>query len=317
MINYTPNKLILIQNNKILQNVLFKVGVQDLLYETNAEYDKSSKSVPHYKALINLENNEVLSIVTENYHLVTNAEALNMGKAAIRKLFDADVISDSDFVPFRVWHNKKKTACSIDLIYQSVRFDVFKQDTWLPFVRVINSYNKQYKLKFEIGFVRSICTNSIIFEGKTIKYDFAHSKGAIPAEIQVSPFAYQDQKASFITHLENFAKYNVKRDNVISHVYKALNIEKKDFEKKPEIKADFDELIINIWSFYSKDDNNTAYSLFNVLTDLSSNHPLGKLTGLLKFDSNIYTSTLISKWVKVYSDALKQKDYNEVLYLSA
>lgn len=314
MTRYKPTELKIEANNKKLDRLLFKVDLTEVKYGTDIESDIQFKNVPHYKAVVNLDEGSLLSIVTSNYHLLSNKDALEMGKAALVELFPENKIVKEDIVPFSVWHNQKRTACNIDLIYKTDGFLDFKKETWLPFVRVINSYNKQYRLQFQIGFVKSLCSNKIIFEGKTISYSYAHSKGRIPTKLIVRKDLFQKQMSEFLVFLENFSKYNVKSKNVIPHVYRALSIKESDFKDRDKEQI-FKNTIAGIWEHYSKDDNSTAHALFNVLTDLTSNFELGNLTGVVRYESAIYNTSLVSNWVKSFANEILRRDYNEDKYL--
>ncbi len=310
---YEPKGISYRGNETILKKLLFRVDLKNVYYE-DLNSVNNVKFIPNYKALVNLENNELLSVVTNNYHLISNEQALNMGKEAVKKLFGESDFSSEDLVIFSIWHNKKLTACSIDLIYKTVDFKDFKQATWLPFVRIVNSYNKQYKLQYVIGFVRSICTNKVIFEGKTITLSYAHSKGFVPNDILVSQVEFVKQKSEFLVYLENFNKYNVKSEFVIRHVYKALGFKSSDI-RDINLKNSFEDKIEGMWDYYSKDDNNTAYALFNVVTDMVSNCNLGKLTGIVRLESEINNGVRVGNWVKLYADALGQRNYNEANFV--
>lgn len=49
------------------------------------------------------------------------------------------------------------------------------KDSWIPFVRISNSYNRTLVLKYEIGFCRWICKNGIIFNQKGVTLQITHS----------------------------------------------------------------------------------------------------------------------------------------------
>ena len=49
-------------------------------------------------------------------------------------------------------------------------------DTYGPFVRVINSYNRTRALSFEIGYYRKVCKNGLILRNSLIQFKMSHQR---------------------------------------------------------------------------------------------------------------------------------------------
>ena len=63
----------------------------------------------------------------------------------------------------------------IDLTAEGLEFAPREKDTWVPFLRVTNSYNRSRALGFTVGVCRWICTNGMIFGERSFKLKVAHA----------------------------------------------------------------------------------------------------------------------------------------------
>jgi hypothetical protein len=138
-------------SNAKLQDLLFKVEKEklyvDLVPIEPTLFDDSATQLillDDYNAIVNKSNNEILSVVSRNYNLITNQKALELGKEAFTKLFKVK----ADMKVYKVITSSRKTYCHIDLIHENVDLKVWEQDAWFPFIRVTNSYNRTYALAF-------------------------------------------------------------------------------------------------------------------------------------------------------------------------
>jgi hypothetical protein len=87
-------------------------------------------------------NNEILNKVTTltKIEKTTKSEII---KKAIIEYYD---IHSKDLIPFKIITSQALTTCHIDLIHKDVKLDKWHQDTWLPFVRISNSFNRTLAL---------------------------------------------------------------------------------------------------------------------------------------------------------------------------
>ena len=208
-----------------LNSVLFDVQLVDLLTSSTGLFSGNSLDkikVIDYNAVVNVKNREILCVVSSQYHLITNKQALELGKKAFVKLFPS--VKESDLIPYKVISSSRKTFCHIDLVHNSVNFNVWEQDTWLPFIRITNSYNRTHKLSFELGFVRKLCLNGVIFDKKTVKVKYTHSKGQIPTEIIADISKLKSLEADFISQLSNLKRFHIAPKLVFPLVCKSLKL---------------------------------------------------------------------------------------------
>lgn len=127
-------------------------------------------------AVVSDDRREIFSIVTEDYRLVSNMRAYELGRQAFALVFGPDVAARLRL--FHVTMPATRSWAHIDLTADNLGFTPLDDDRWLPFLRVTNSYNRSRALGFAVGVCRSICTNSMIFDEKSLKLTVAHTTDA-------------------------------------------------------------------------------------------------------------------------------------------
>ena len=264
--------------NTNFEEIDFKVEVRPIFL------DKQQNPIHGFKAVTGFPNErleKVFSIVSDRYQLVTNKEALELGKKIHRKLFpDA---SESSFEVFNIIAPSTKSYCHIDIIDKNYTLNIWKRELYVPFVRIQNSYNKSRSLQFDIGFCRKLCDNGVIFEQNFINLKFAHTKIEINLDeldkINVNHLKMLEQDFVAKTKKSNEIELPVKYFLPIAAkvLDKSFNLNEKDkykLRKTEERLMDFCnaiKLYTEKYIFKEKFDQNT-YTLFNVLTDYSSNY---------------------------------------------
>lgn len=186
-------------HDKKLDDVLFEVALQPVYSEIKPRNSLFNRPIGtrNYLAVVNQRDGNIVSIVGKNYKLITNREALAMGKKLFGLLYP--FVQPDDLMPFKVITPQTFGSAQIDLIHRDVNFRVFNQEAWLPFMRVYNSYNRAYPLSFEIGFVRELCSNGMLFRKRTMTITYPHAKQqkinleANAAQIRSSQEIFRDQ----------------------------------------------------------------------------------------------------------------------------
>lgn len=254
------------------------------VWEQPVYLEHQTKPIRGFKAIAGSPNGSsptVFSIVSENYQLVSNKEALEMGKQIHAKLFP-NAQQDS-FEIFNVIAPASKSFCEIDIIDKNYTFNIWQQEVYVPFVRIHNSYNRTRSLQFDIGFCRKLCDNGMIFEQQAVKMKFAHTRQSISldglANINVEHLKILEQ--DFISKTTKSTKIQLPQKYFVPLAAKTLNrtfnIQEKDPVKK-QVVAEKIEVFTNSIARYSdryinKDQmGETAYAFYNVITDFASNN---------------------------------------------
>jgi len=263
--------------NTNINDLLFKVECKPVYLENQRH------PLFGYKAVVGKFANggeAVFSVVSDNYQLISNVEAIEMGKEIHGRLFPG-AKSDS-FEIFNVIAAKTKGSCHIDIIDKNYTLNLWAQEVYVPFVRIQNSYNKTLPLKFQIGFCRKLCNNGVVFEKDLVSISMAHTK---------PQFRNTDFTNINVSHLKKF------EDDFINKTKKSLEVEiaqkyflplaakvlnqnfnlaEKNEKKRKLIEQKLNEFIFAIENYtdnyiQTKKMGENAYAFFNVITDYASN----------------------------------------------
>ena len=297
-----------------LNEILFDVSAVNLITTDAFNKDLSNLNVDNYVAIVNENNKQILSVVSKKYHLFTNKQALELGKQAFVQLFPSCKIEE--LIPFKVIAPSTKTFCHIDLIHKDVNFNAWEQETWLPFVRITNSYNRTFSLAFELGFVRKLCSNGVIFDKQTIKVKFNHTKGSIPVSIVSDVSKLKKLENEFKEHLLNLKRFHINRKMSFAIICKALNLDWKDHDgdDKQHAYINFKTKALELTNVYMDIDGECAFAVMNVMTDLVSHQDDYKNIPLFNMRANQYYNR-ISTWMVDYCKEAEKRDFKVDAYL--
>ena len=307
------------ERNTNLDEVLFPVGFADVFIEgmTEGEYAMPVKiPVENYRAIINQSTGNVLSVVSKHYKLITNEQAFEFGKECYKNVFN--VKSTSNFEVFNVIISSTLTYCLIDIIMKGYQVNIWKQEIFLPFIRITNSYNRTRKLSFDLGFCRKLCDNGVIFEKETIRFSFYHTKKIIKNGIHfdILPNKLETLRRKFMDYTEKLNELPVPQEKALPLMCKILNIkfnlEKKDKELEIERKRrdEFKQRAEGLIDSYYHETGANAYSVFNACTDFASHSKTGKV--------NFFADSMqkkIGNWIEKFAVEREKTDFSLADYI--
>lgn len=92
--------------------------------------------IPGYKAIIDEERGNTLSVVSDKYNLVYNADAYKMADYVIKVIFEGKTLQDFDC--YNILMPQTRGHCRMDLILPNNFNHLFgkKNESWTPFVRI-------------------------------------------------------------------------------------------------------------------------------------------------------------------------------------
>lgn len=256
------------------------------VWEQKIYLENSKKPISGFKAIAGSpygEKEKIFSVVSENYQLVTNQQALEMGQEIHQKLFPG--AEKNTFEVFNIISPKSMSFCLIDIIDENYNLIIWGREVYVPFVRIYNSYNKSHSLKFNIGFCRKLCENGMILEQESVRLKFAHTKSLFKLEglERVNVEHLKKLESDFILKTKKCAQIKLPRKYFMPLAAKTLNryfdIHETDFIKKKRINHQI-ELFVNDITTYSNryivEENlgETAYAFYNVITDYASNNEI-------------------------------------------
>ena len=238
------------------------------------------ESIDQYKAVVRGDTGAVFAVVSSRYELLHNSRALDLGKKAFVHLFPE--ASAADFIVFDIQKTRTGSACHIDLIHKTYSTEVWEQETWLPFLRVSNSYNRYRALSFDFGFVRKLCSNGVIFRKETIRARFYHTKGELEVDLdQDTNFKkLKELESEFSAHMKGLRNQSIAGQYLLplsifllglDFDLKGADAKKREHEKErlTDVVNSLSELIKK----YVGDLGENAYTAMNAATDLATHSP--------------------------------------------
>lgn len=244
------------------------------------EIEEEYSPIDTHKAVVRVDNGAVFAIVSDKYRLLHNSHALQMGKRAFCHLFpDA---KESDFEIYDIRQTKTGSACHVDLIHNSWKIDVWDQETWLPYLRVANSYNRSRALTFDFGFVRSLCSNGIIFQKETIRAKFYHTKGELNLDLSQEPEfeKLQELANEFTAYMKRLHRIKVAKELLLPMCLYLLDLdfdlESEDSAKRHKEVKRLDEVRQSLGTtlnHYTEELGENGYTALNAASDLATHNP--------------------------------------------
>jgi hypothetical protein len=258
-----------------------KTDLKSLFFPVKEEevYLKNRTSIRHFKAIVGeLEKgNEVFSIVSQGYKLITHQEAHDLGREIYKKVFGNSI----GFEVFNIIAPSTKSFCLIDIIDKNYKFHICQGENYFPFLRIANSYNRLHSLQFSIEFCREICSNGVIFGEKSKKLRFNHTKKMMDSTdiAKISSRFLQSIKDDFIIKTAKTFTVNIPRKYFIPLAAKALKqdlypnpLDPKRYAFQRKKKEKFTTLVNEYTDIYIPQFQETAYTFYNVITHYATNN---------------------------------------------
>lgn len=260
------------------RDLMFPVRTVGVFAELRDGVEASLERIPGKKAIVNCTNDSVISVVSNDYQVVTNRDALDYGFRCCKAAFPD--------VPQTAWEVTAADApltgghCHIDLTHNSARlkFDSVsasrRPDTYGPFIRVANSYNRRRALGFTIGFMRKVCSNGMILPRSSISFSLNHNTKRIREriEFETSRTRFTSMKTRFLEFLEPLQKCRIPPESFLPISLFALRVPlpEKPSKRKQEAWDCLNARIKSLSEEYIQQVGENAYALLNVISDLAS-----------------------------------------------
>jgi hypothetical protein len=273
------------------------------------------RQIKRFQAVMDAESEYVFAIVTGRYQLVTNEQAIELGKECFRKVFSQTTAESMEV--YNIIQPTTRSFCHIDFMHPGEGFEPWKGDRWVPFLRVTNSYNRTKPLRFDVGFCRWICANGVIFGEQSITYSAPHTNGRMIGAVKFKTAfeSLKDLEKRFIERLHNLQRYYVPQDQMLPLVCKALGVRATPEDvKKPKRAQElhgFREKVKTLTESYFKELGPNGYAAFNVITDFAS-RPQSYISPEAKIDQLQKRS---GDWATDFIAAISEKSFSFPKYL--
>ena len=267
-----------------LDTILFPVEERPVFVAIQTKAGQKYLRVPNRKAIVNEINGRILGVVSKEYRVVTNSEALDLAYECCRMVFPEHKagewrVSTVD-APYSAGH------CFIDMTHNSASLDFrdvdpeSRPDAYGPFIRVTNSYNGMRALRFDIGFYRKICENGLILPESAIRFKFNHLQREIGKAIKLDIMQEKLMKMrkSFGENMKALREYPIDRSEFEPLMRSVLLIRKPNHAKPKnwEVEKNWNALQLHIKKMcdaYATELGENAYAVFNAITDFASHPP--------------------------------------------
>jgi hypothetical protein len=264
--------------NKDINSVLFPVESRPIFYPSDSLFDQNLKEMKRYKAIVDVERDAVLAVVSKNYQLLTNKDAIALGEQCFKGAFPES--SEKEMQLIRVSMPHTRTFCHLDFIKEDGGFEPFTGDRWHTFLRITNSYNRSKQLGFALGFYREICSNGMIMSNDRIAFNFVHTRKEIDMAISFIglPANIRSLEIDFTSTMQTLESIHIPEEAVFPMVCKFLDValDRSDMDKPRRMKRflKFKAQITYLREKYFHEMGANAYSLLNVLTEYATDPSL-------------------------------------------
>jgi hypothetical protein len=307
-----------LHKNTNLTDVLFPVerravylrhGEDPSLFDSDPADEERFVSLDGFDAIIDVERERTFAVVRGDYSLVTNEEAIELGERCFRSIFGQDTIEGMEL--FNIIMPRTRSFCHIDYIHSSINIEPWPDDRWMLYLRVTNSYNRTKLLRFDLGFCRAICLNGIIFEDRSIRLKYAHTRGQIDSvRFETMYGSLVEFERMFVEELHKLKGVPVPESMMLGLACKVfdLRIAETDLDHpgKRERLHELRDRMRDLTHRYFSDLGPNGYAALNVLTDFAS-------------DPGFYISpeTMVDRlqkkaglWVTSFLEAVEKPEFN-------
>lgn len=307
---------------KSLQKVDFPVEFRDVYVDfgsgctpAGACHVSGKVKQAKHQAVVDVEKGYTFAIVSTDYQIITNGEAIELAAKCFQSVFQLTDASDMEM--FNVIMPSTRSQCHIDFLHKKCRFGMDDSDPWAPFIRVSNSFNRSRALKFDLGFCRGICRNGLIFGKESIEFKFTHSRGVVglaEASFQLKAGEFGQLEAQFLGRLKNLQRFHVPRKYMWPLLCKVFQLREPREDASAKVKDAWEKqrLAVNaLTEHYFNELDSTGYAALSVLTDFATRPPAANF-GALRVHGFQSASGL---WIEKFVEAIRSDQFNFKSYL--
>lgn len=253
---------------EMLEEALFQVSMVKLLTADNTTL------LPNHRAIVS-ESGEVFSVVTRDYRLVSHRNAYDLGIEAFAAAFGKE--ASEELKIFNVRMPSTRAWVQVDLTADSLAFEPKAGDRWLPFLRVINSYNRTKALEFTLGFCRWICQNGMIFGSWSATFRNTHRCQVAELPMRLRETFAEERVGqglpAFRSQLGQLVKLRVPPHSFVPGCLEILQLRPPaDLQSDPRAKSwgQLGSHLEKLGAKYTKALGENAYALVNAASDYAS-----------------------------------------------
>ena len=303
-----------------VRNPYFPVCLSRVQFSLPSSRESSSEkwhAANRHFAVVDVQRNEVFAMVTEEYDLVTNEQALEVGRDCFRVVFELTEVDKMQL--YNVIMPQSRSFCHMDFVHQDAEHDYFENDPWTPFLRITNSYNKTKLLQFDLGFCRGICRNGLIFGKENIIFKRSHSRSTekhLREQFVLRRGTFAKLEKEFRESLKTLRVNPFPRGFVWPLVCKVFDIKIPSDTASAKTRENFDRRRSEVAALTAKyfdalGDN--GYAALNVLTEYATRPPV-EVSPDVRINALQIASGI---WMEDFSRQIQRPTFSFVDYLGS
>ena len=267
------------------------------------------------QAVINCATDEILSIVSDQYRLLTHSEALAYGRKVCEEAFP-HVAEDEWNLNLLLSANEGRWEVDLEHRSGGLNFDGLPgervPDTYGPFVRVSNSYDRSRAFAIVIGFKRKVCSNGMVLPKAAVRIHYAHMGADLQKTIdaRISSDDFQCLRDDFVAILQPVKNCVVPRKFFLPIVCGALDLQRPT---KPErsVNAWYDlrDSLGDLSDKYADELGETGYAVLNTITEFAS-RPFGAAS-----QRRSSLQEMAGTWLAAFSEQCSEREFRIDAYV--
>jgi len=245
----------------VYENLMSQIDNTGLLFNVESEELRtaSGKLVPKRKALINTRTNDVMSVVSDSYKVVTNEQIFSSFCNSIQA---SGINAEGAQVEVRQTPNGARAM--VDFIFPNESISVYGDDSQTSLqLCALNSFDGSTRYLTKAGGLRMKCLNGQILGHIVGSYSSTHTNAL---DVQ----AGAESVISMIQQFQNAQNYWAQMMLVPVNEEVAIRVFKEFLGIKQELEAQRQnsrlERCIKLWRQYANEMGHNGYALYNVLT---------------------------------------------------
>ena len=323
-----------VAHDRLTKEAFFPVVEQELFYQnqnrqlntfiegrTRIDLSKGENEfirLPRHYGILDVERHHVISVVThDNYELIRNETAFGIAKhRVVPKIFPR--AEKDSFLCNQVVLSDSRGICYIDLCCHCYTPPRAFKDVWMPFIRILNSYNKTYKLSYVLGFCNRTSQNRVIFADKMVPLSSAHNdvQNKLDKEIQKKFYDISRFEVESYERLIELKKFYFPRKMMLALYCMVFGVKAEAGRhlslREREKRHDFVEAMDSWTTEFFTVQGENAYAAFCVLAAAAS-RPVSYFTSENRMNT---LQEKVGGWSYNFTERVKEPSFDIDEYLS-
>lgn len=271
-----------------------------------------------YYAIVDREESNLFTIVSESYLLITNKVAYWISLAIANYLFKKpDANENFEFVPYKKWLREDRASCEIS-ICRSINYNQPNLiDGWCSGVTMLNSYNKSVALTYYVGFFNPSYRISILLPQYSISLKLKKDSSILKQIAkQLAGNAItnliQGMEKAFLDKLDKLQNTPMDGNMFLAFFCKFFHISRRRIERLNEIdEARRKRTFINDKKeLYIKKYGQNAYAFLLGISDYISNYDDKRFN-----ESYLFYHIQAGEWADDYLEKASKPDFSLYKYI--